>query len=89
MDLALLIQHTDTLKAEIDALRPIDAEQEARVMQMLRIDWNYHSNALVGEALLRSLALYLKAARHEGLEEPGAFEQQVLRLREQLASYDA
>ena len=45
--------------------------------------------ALVGEALLRSLALYLKAARHEGLEEPGAFEQQVLRLREQLASYDA
>lgn len=51
MDLALLIQHTDTLKAEIDALRPIDAEQEARVMQMLRIDWNYHSNAIEGNTL--------------------------------------
>ncbi len=51
MDLALLIQRIDTLKAEIDALRPIDAEQEARVMQMLRIDWNYHSNAIEGNTL--------------------------------------
>jgi hypothetical protein len=45
---------------------------------------------LVGEALLRSLELY-----HQGgddtrtCKKPGAFEQQVLRLREQLASYDA
>lgn len=51
MELLSLIQHTDTLKAEIDALRPIDAEQEARVMQMLRIDWNYHSNAIEGNTL--------------------------------------
>ena len=51
MNLASLIQQIDTLKAEIDALRPIDAEQEGRVMQMLRIDWNYHSNAIEGNTL--------------------------------------
>jgi len=51
MDLASLIQHIDALRAEIDALRPIDAEQEGRVMQMLRLDWNYHSNAIEGNTL--------------------------------------
>ena len=62
MDLRTLIDRIDQLKAEIDAFRPIDAEQEARVRQMLRIDWNYHSSAIEGN---------------------------MLRLREQLASYDA
>ncbi|MBE2232540.1 MAG: Fic family protein [Anaerolinea sp.] len=51
MDLRTLIDHIDALKAEIDTLRPIDAEQEARVRQMLRIDWNYHSNAIEGNTL--------------------------------------
>ena len=43
---------------------------------------------LVGEELVRSLGLYLRAARHESLEEPGAFEQRVVRLHEQMATYD-
>jgi Fic family protein len=51
MDLRTLIDRIDQLKAEIDAFRPIDAEQEARVRQMLRIDWNYHSNAIEGNTL--------------------------------------
>lgn len=51
MDLRTLIDRIDQLKAEIDALRPIDAEQEGRVMQMLRLDWNYHSNAIEGNTL--------------------------------------
>ena len=51
MDLRTLIDHIDALKAEIDTLRPIDAEQEARVRQMLHIDWNYHSNAIEGNTL--------------------------------------
>ena len=51
MDLRTLIDHIDHLKGEIDALRPIDAGQEARVRQMLRIDWNYHSNAIEGNTL--------------------------------------
>ena len=51
MELRLIITRVDQLRAEIDALRPIDAEQEARVMQMFRLDWNYHSNAIEGNTL--------------------------------------
>ena len=43
---------------------------------------------LVGEELIRSLELYLRAARHESLEEPGEFEQRVVRLHEQMVTYD-
>ena len=34
------------LKEELDALRPLNAEDEARIMQKFRLDWNYHSNHL-------------------------------------------
>jgi Fic family protein len=51
MKLRAILDRIDALKAEIDALRPIDPEQEARVRQMLRIDWNYHSNAIEGNTL--------------------------------------
>jgi Fic family protein len=51
VDLRTLIGQVDQLKAKIDALRPIDADQEARVVQMLRIGWNYHSNAIEGNTL--------------------------------------
>ena len=43
---------------------------------------------LVGEELIRSLDLYLRAARHESLEEPAEFEQRVVRLHEQMVTYD-
>lgn len=39
------------LKAELDALRPIDKDQEDRIMQKFRLDWNYHSNHLEGNSL--------------------------------------
>ncbi len=39
------------LKSELDALRPIDKEQEDRIMQKFRLDWNYHSNHLEGNSL--------------------------------------
>ena len=39
------------LKEQLDALRPIDKEQEARIMQKFRLDWNYHSNNLEGNSL--------------------------------------
>jgi len=39
------------LKKQLDALRPIDREQEARIMQKFRLDWNYHSNNLEGNSL--------------------------------------
>lgn len=50
-NLITIVQRVDELKAEIDALRPIDREQEQRIMQKFRIDWNYHSNALEGNTL--------------------------------------
>jgi len=37
----------EQLKNELDVLRPLNAEAEARVMQKFRLDWNYHSNNLV------------------------------------------
>lgn len=36
---------------KLRALRPLSAEQEARVLQKLRLDWNYHSNHLEGNSL--------------------------------------
>jgi Fic family protein len=39
------------LKQELDALRPLNEEAEARAMQKLRLDWNYHSNHLEGNSL--------------------------------------
>jgi Fic family protein len=45
------IEKAIQLKAELDALRPIDKEQEAIIMQKFRLDWNYHSNHLEGNSL--------------------------------------
>jgi Fic family protein len=39
------------LKSELDTLRPINKEQEDRIMQKFRLDWNYHSNHLEGNSL--------------------------------------
>jgi len=39
------------LKAKLDALRPLKKEDEARIMQKFRLDWNYHSNHLEGNSL--------------------------------------
>lgn len=52
----------DTLKAELDALRPLSPEQEARILQKFRLEWNYNSNAIEGNSLTlgetRSLLLH-------------------------------
>jgi len=39
------------LKKQLDTLRPLDREQEGRIMQKFRLDWNYHSNNLEGNSL--------------------------------------
>ena len=38
-------------KAQLDALRPLSQEVEGRVMQKIRLEWNYHSNAIEGNKL--------------------------------------
>lgn len=39
------------LKKELDSLRPLKKENELRIMQKFRLDWNYHSNNLEGNTL--------------------------------------
>jgi Fic family protein len=45
------LEKAEQLKQELDPLRPLDAEAEARIMQKFRLDWNYHSNNLEGNSL--------------------------------------
>lgn len=50
-NIASLLQEAEQLKKELDHLRPLDKEQEAIIMQKLRLDWNFHSNHLEGNSL--------------------------------------
>lgn len=45
------LEKAEQLKQELNSLRPLDAEAEARIMQKFRLDWNYHSNNLEGNSL--------------------------------------
>lgn len=45
------IEKSLKLKQELDALRPLKKEDELRIMQKFRVDWNYHSNNLEGNTL--------------------------------------
>ena len=45
------IETAIALKQELDALRPISPEQEAKIWQKFRFDWNYHSNNIEGNSL--------------------------------------
>lgn len=51
MALAEIIAKVDQLKSEIEALRPLAPDQQARIMQKFRLDWSYHSNAIEGNTL--------------------------------------
>ena len=75
-----LFADLDRLKADLDALRPLAPEQEQRVLQKCRLDWNYHSNAIednyltLGETcllLLHDLTAEGKTVRdHPGCNSP-------------------
>lgn len=51
MELKKLITQIDSLKNELDQLRPISEEAMNRYMQKIRLDWNYHSNSIEGNTL--------------------------------------
>ncbi len=63
----------DRLKRELDALRPLPPDTVARVAQKLRIDANYHSNAIEGNSLTlgetRSLILHGLTARGKPMRD--------------------
>lgn len=45
------IEKAALLFQNIEKLRPLSAEDEQRIMQKFRLDWNYHSNHLEGNQL--------------------------------------
>ena len=57
-----VIEEIDRLKRELDELRPLPSDVLARIEQKLRIESNYHSNAVEGNSLTlgetRSLILH-------------------------------
>jgi Fic family protein len=61
------------LKNQLDKLRPIDKEQEGRIMQKFRLDWNYHSNHLEGNSLTygetKALILFGVTAQGKPLQD--------------------
>ena len=61
------------LKTELDGLRPLTAEQEQRVWQKFRFDWNYHSNNIEGNSLTfgetKSLLLHNITAQGKPLKD--------------------
>lgn len=50
-ELKLLLERIDQLKAEVDKFKPLKPEQEQRLMQKVRLDWNYHSSHIEGNTL--------------------------------------
>jgi len=45
------LENTNVLFEELETLRPLSKEDEQRIMQKFRLDWNYHSNHLEGNQL--------------------------------------
>jgi len=46
-----LLSRANVLRLRIDAARPFSPDLEAKVVQQLRFKWDYHSNAIEGNAL--------------------------------------
>ena len=68
-----VLKEIDRLKRELDELRPLPPEVVARVEQKLRIESNYHSNAVEGNALTlgetRRLILHGLTARGKPIRD--------------------
>lgn len=67
------IKNAIELKHELDLLRPLNEEDELRIMQKFRLDWNYHSNNLEGNSLThgetRALILFGITAQGKPLKD--------------------
>ena len=68
-----ILDEIDLLKNELDALRPLPSDIMGRIGQKLRIEWNYHSNAIEGNSLTlgetRSLILHGLTAHGKPLRD--------------------
>ncbi|MEZ4847669.1 MAG: Fic family protein [Bacteroidia bacterium] len=54
MELEDLIIKIDELKEELDGLRPLREDRLNKLIQKLKLDWNYHSNSIEGNTLTKS-----------------------------------
>jgi Fic family protein len=73
MTLSALNGRITSLRNQLDALRPLNPEQERRIMDKFRLDWNYHSNHLEGNQLTygetRALLLFNVTAQGKPLKD--------------------
>lgn len=51
MDIKEITQKVNRVSEELEKLRPLKSEDEQRVMQKFRLDWNYNSNNIEGNSL--------------------------------------
>ncbi|GAB5527393.1 MAG: hypothetical protein Roseis2KO_52650 [Roseivirga sp.] len=51
MELNHKLERIDSLKAELDALGPLDSDAKERLAQKVRMEWNFHSNVIEGNEL--------------------------------------
>ncbi len=49
--MAAILDELDSTLREVEALRPLPSAVEMKVFQRLRLEWNYHTNALEGNSL--------------------------------------
>jgi Fic family protein len=73
MTLSALNGRITSLRNQLDALRPLNPEQERRIMDKFRLDWNYHSNHLEGNQLTygetKALLLFNVTAQGKPLKD--------------------
>jgi Fic family protein len=48
-----IINRLDVLRRELDSYRPISADRMNRIMQKLRLEWNFNSNSMEGNTLTK------------------------------------
>ena len=46
-----IVQEVEQKQQQVLALRPLSADLEGRIMQKLRLEWNFHSNAIEGNPM--------------------------------------
>jgi Fic family protein len=67
-----ILQQVQLLWDELNALRPLTPDQEQRIWQKFRLDWNFHSNNIEGNSLTygetKSLLLHNVTAQGKSLQ---------------------
>ncbi|MBO6605318.1 Fic family protein [Psychroserpens sp.] len=63
-----ILAEVDELKKKVDENRPFEKSIEDRVLQKLRFDWNYNSNAIEGNSFTRgeTVALLMEGVTAQG-----------------------